>query len=71
MPEFTYEESDNYMAMEEAKASSDGELKKKFFECLRDIKQRGFNNANGMWRDTLIREMEKRGIYKNGRVINA
>lgn len=70
MPEFTYEESDNYMAAEEAKAMSDGELKRAFFECLRGIKEEGFNSGVELWRDTLTNELEKRGLMKNGRIIN-
>jgi hypothetical protein len=70
MPEFTYEESDNYMAAEQAKVMSDGELKHAFFECLRCIKEAGFNSGVGLWRDTLTRELEKRGLMKDGRIIN-
>ena len=70
MPEFTFEESDNYMAMEQAGAMSNGKLKRAFFDCLRDIKEAGFNSGVGLWRDVLTNELEKRGLMKDGRIIN-
>jgi hypothetical protein len=70
MPEFTYEESDNYICAQMAAGYSDGELKKQYFMCLRDIKECGGNNANRMWLDILTTNLEKRGLMENGRVIN-
>lgn len=70
MPEFTYEESDNYMAARQASGMSDGELKREYFDCLRGIKQAGMDPGTRMWRDTLITELEKRGLMVNERVIN-
>ena len=70
MPEFTFEESDNYMAIEQAGAMSDGELKRAFFDCLRGIKEDGFNSGVGLWRNTLMNELEKRGLIKDGRIVN-
>lgn len=70
MPEFTYEESDNYICAQMAEGYSDGELKKEYFDCLRGIKKMGMNNATHLWIDILTTELEKRGLVENGRVIN-
>lgn len=70
MPEFTYEESDNYMAAQEARGLSDGALKRAYFDCLRAIKSMGLDSGTRLWRDTLISELEKRDLMENGRIIN-
>lgn len=70
MPEFTYEESDNYMAAQEARGLSDGALKRAYFDCLRAIKSMGVDSGTRLWRDTLITELERRGLMENGRIIN-
>jgi hypothetical protein len=70
MPEFTYEESDNYICAQMAEGYSDGELKCEYFDCLRGIKQAGMDNAARMWLDILTTQLEKRGLIEHGRVIN-
>jgi hypothetical protein len=70
MPEFTYEESDNYICAQMAAGYSDGELKKEYFDCLRGIKQGGMNNTTHLWLDILTTQLEQRGLMENGRVIN-
>jgi hypothetical protein len=71
MPEFTYEESDNYMAAQEASGMSAGELIKEWFLILRALKKKEewvFKTNYSLWLSVLQTEMEKRGIMKNGRI---
>lgn len=71
MPEFTYEESDNYMAANQARHMSDGELIKEWFIVLRGIKNKdkGILNSNyNLWLSVLQTEMEKRKIMVNGKI---
>jgi hypothetical protein len=70
MPEFTYEESDNYLLAQMASGMSDGELKRAYFDCLRSIKQAGMDSATHLWVDILKTNLETRGLMVNGRVIN-
>jgi len=70
MPEFTYEESDNYLLAQMASGYSDGELKKEYFACLRCIKEVGMDSATHLWIDILTTNLEKRGLMVNGRIIN-
>lgn len=70
MPEFTYEESDNYLLAQMASGASDGKLKRDYFDCLRGIKDVGMDNGSRLWLDILTTELEKRGLMKDGRVIN-
>lgn len=70
MPEFTYEESDNYLLAQMAKGMSDGELKRAYFDCLRGIKQAGMDSGARLWIDILTTNLETRGLMVNGRVIN-
>lgn len=70
MPEFTYEESDNYLLAQMASGYSDGELKKEYFACLRGIREMGMDSASHLWIDILTTNLEKRGLMVNGRVIN-
>lgn len=70
MPEFTYEESDNYLLAEMASGYSDGELKREYFTCLRGIKEIGMNSSTQLWLDILRTNLEKRKLMENGRIIN-
>jgi len=70
MPEFTYEESDNYLLAQMASGYSDGELKKEYFACLRGIKEEGMNRSTHLWIDILTTNLEKRGLMVDGKVIN-
>ena len=75
MPEFTYEESDNYMAAQDASAMSDGELIKEWFTILKALKNKEewiFKTNYSLWLSVLQTEMEKknRGIMVNGRIIH-
>lgn len=70
IPEFTYEESDNYICAQMAAGYSDGELKREYFACLRGIKQAGMDNGSRLWLDILTTELEKRHLIENGKVIN-
>lgn len=70
MPEFTYEESDNYLLAEMASGYSDGELKKEYFACLRGIREIGMDSATHLWIDILKTNLEKRGLMIDGRIIN-
>lgn len=70
MPEFTYEESDNYLLAQMASGYSDGKLKKEYFACLRVIKEMGMDSATRLWIDILTTNLEKRGLMVNGRIIN-
>jgi len=71
MPEFTYEESDNYILAQMASGYSDGRLKNEYFKCLRVIKEtKGGDRSDHMWLDILTTELEKRHLIQNGRIIN-
>lgn len=70
MPEFTYEESDNYLLAQMASGMSDGELKRDYFVCLRVIKAEGMDSATHLWIDILKTNLEKRGLMVDGRIIN-
>jgi hypothetical protein len=70
MPEFTYEESDNYLLAKMAKGMSDGKLKREYFDCLRGIKQAGMDPGSRLWLDILTTNLEIRGLMENGRIIN-
>ena len=70
MPEFTYEESDNYLLAQMASGYSDGELKREYFACLRGIKEMGTDRSTHLWIDILTTNLEKRGLMVNGRIIN-
>lgn len=70
MPEFTYEESDNYLLAQMASGASDGKLKCDYFDCLRGIKEVGMDSGSHLWLDILITELEKRGLIKDGKIIN-
>ena len=71
MPEFTYEESDNYLLAQMASGYSDGELKKEYFACLRGIKEMGMDSATHLWIDILTTNLEKRGLVVDRRIVNA
>jgi len=71
MPEFTFDESDNAMAIASARELSDGDLVKEWFTVLRLLKKRdeGILNTNySLWLSTIQSEMEVRGITKNGKI---
>lgn len=71
MPEFTYEESDNYMAADQLRHMSDGELIKEWFTILRGIKNKdkGILDSNyNLWLSVLQTEMEKRKIMVDGKI---
>jgi hypothetical protein len=70
MPEFTYEESDNYLLAQMASGYSDGELKREYFACLRGIKEMGMDRSTQLWIDILMTNLEKRGLMVDGRIIN-
>lgn len=70
MPEFTYEESDNYLLAQMASGYSDGELKKEYFACLRGIKEMGMDRSTQLWLDILRTNLEKRKLMVDGKVIN-
>jgi hypothetical protein len=70
MPEFTYEESDNYILAQMAKNMSDGKLKRIYFDTLRGIREAGMNTATRLWIDILKTNLETRGLMVDGRVIN-
>lgn len=69
MPEFTYEESDNYLLAQMASGFSDGELKKEYFNCLRVIRDCGIDSATHLWIDILKTNLEQRGLMVDGKVI--
>jgi len=70
MPEFTYEESDNYLLAQMAKGMSDGKLKRAYFDCLRSIKDAGMDSATRLWLDILKTNLETRGLMVDERIIN-
>lgn len=70
MPEFTYEESDNYLLAQMASGYSDGELKKEYFACLRGIKEMGMDRSTQLWLDILRTNLEKRKLMVDGRIVN-
>lgn len=70
MPEFTYEESDNYLLAQMASGYSDGELKKEYFACLRGIKEVGMDRSTQLWLDILKTNLEKRKLMVDGRIVN-
>lgn len=70
MPEFTYEESDNYLLAQMAKGMSDGKLKRAYFDTLRGIREIGMNPGTRLWLDILTTNLETRGLMANGRIIN-
>lgn len=69
VPEFTYEESDNYIYANEVAGYSDGKLINEYFGVLRAVKagHRDFNYRLSI--DTLSAELEKRGLLKDGMVV--
>jgi hypothetical protein len=70
MPEFTYEESDNYLLAQMASGSSDGKLKRDYFDCLRGIRECGMDSGSRLWLDILTTELEKRKLIVGGRIVN-
>ena len=65
MPEFTYEESDNYMAAQEARGMTDAKLLDELNKLKKDIQSGVAYQYNyRLWLNTLEAEINKRGLLK-------